>query len=126
MEKKFQIKYLGEASFLLGMKLEHADSGLILHQAQYIQRKLVEYLAENLPRASCPIDPKTHLLQASQLEFNQFELLAINYCALIGLLNYLSILTRPKISFAVRNIFQFLKHPGLYPYKAVWNYSGEE
>jgi hypothetical protein len=37
METEFQIKYLGEALFLLGMKLDQAEFSLILHQAQYIQ-----------------------------------------------------------------------------------------
>jgi hypothetical protein len=104
--------------FLLGMKLDQAEFSLILHQAQYIQWKLVKYSAENLPHTSCPLDPKTHLSQASQLEISQFQFLSINYRALVGSLNYLSILTRPNISFAISKLSQFLERPGLSHYKA--------
>ncbi|PLW35289.1 hypothetical protein PCASD_13664 [Puccinia coronata f. sp. avenae] len=113
MEKEFKIKYMGDASFLLGMKLDRIDSGIVLHQSQYIQRKLVEFDAVELPVASCPLDPKSCLRQASLSEQQQFQALNINYRALIGSLNYLSILTRPDISYAVSKLSQFLEHPGL-------------
>jgi hypothetical protein len=65
MEKEFQIKYMGDASFLLGMKLDRLDSSLALHQSQYIQRKLVEFNVVDLPPSSCPLDPRSHLRKAS-------------------------------------------------------------
>jgi hypothetical protein len=34
MSSEFQIKYMGEASFLLGMKLDRVKDGLVLHQDQ--------------------------------------------------------------------------------------------
>jgi hypothetical protein len=93
MEKEFKIKYLGDASFLLGMKLDRHPSGIHLHQGQYITRKLVEFGADQLPLSSCPIDPRSHLKKASESEISQFNSLNVNYRALIGSLNYLSILT---------------------------------
>jgi hypothetical protein len=118
MEKEFQIKYMGDTTFLLGMKLDRLESGLALHQSQYIQRKLVEFDAAHLSSASCPLDPKSHLCQASLTDQEQFRRLNINYQALIGSLNFLSILTRPDISFAVSKLSQFLEHPGLKHYTA--------
>ncbi|PLW25783.1 hypothetical protein PCANC_26551 [Puccinia coronata f. sp. avenae] len=100
MEKEFNIKYMGDTSFLLGMKLDCSPSGIHLHQSQYIVRKLEEFGATDLPPSSCPIDPRSHLKKASESEVNQFKSLNVNYRALIGLLNYLSILTRPDVSFA--------------------------
>jgi hypothetical protein len=79
MEKEFKIKYMGDASFLLGMKLDCIDSGIVLHQSQYIQRNLVEFDAVELPVASCPLDPKSCLRQASLSEQQQFQALNINY-----------------------------------------------
>ncbi|KAI7964121.1 hypothetical protein MJO29_004548 [Puccinia striiformis f. sp. tritici] len=118
MESEFQIKYLGEATFLLGMKLDRMPDGLILNQSQYIERKLVEFNASDLPPSSCPLDPKTHLKKATQLEIEQFSSLQINYRAIVGSLNYLSILTRPDISYAVSKLSQFLENPGISHYKA--------
>ncbi|PLW30388.1 hypothetical protein PCASD_21275 [Puccinia coronata f. sp. avenae] len=118
MEKEFKIKYMGDASFLLGMKLDRPESRIVLHQCQYVQRKLVEFDIVNLPISSCPLDPKIPFCQASLIERNQFLALNINYCALIGSLNYLSILTRPDISFAVSKLSQYLENPGLPHYTA--------
>jgi hypothetical protein len=58
MEKEFKIKCVGDALFLLGMKLNRIDSGILLHQCQYVQRKLVEFDLVNLPVSLCPLDPK--------------------------------------------------------------------
>ncbi|PLW27994.1 hypothetical protein PCASD_26554 [Puccinia coronata f. sp. avenae] len=118
MEKEFNIKYMGDASFLLGMKLDRSPSGIHLHQSQYIVRKLEEFGATDLPPSSCPIDPRSHLKKASESEVNQFKSLNINYRALIGSLNYLSILTRPDVSFAVSKLSQYLENPGITHYKA--------
>ncbi|PLW06578.1 hypothetical protein PCANC_27983 [Puccinia coronata f. sp. avenae] len=118
MEKEFNIKYMGDASFLLGMKLDRSPSGIHLHQSQYIIRKLEEFGATDLPPSSCPIDPRSHLKKASESEVNQFKSLNINYRALIGSLNYLSILTRPDVSFAVSKLSQYLENPGITHYKA--------
>ncbi|PLW48308.1 hypothetical protein PCASD_02943 [Puccinia coronata f. sp. avenae] len=118
IEKEFRIKYLGEATFLLGMKLDRCDNGVLLNQSQYVERKLVEFSVVDLPVSSCPLDPRSHLQKASDLDQTQFLALNINYRALIGSLNYLSILTRPDISFSVSKLSQHLEHPGLTHYKA--------
>jgi transposase InsO family protein len=118
ISKEFAIKYMGDASFLLGMKLERLSTGIILNQTQYIERKLVEFEVVNLPVASCPLDPRSHLSKATSLDIQQLQPLNINYRAIIGSLNYLSILTRPDISFAVSKLSQFLENPGLSHYKA--------
>jgi hypothetical protein len=118
MEKEFQIKYMGDAAFLLGMKLDRHPTGIVLHQSQYIQRKVVEFGAYDLPQASCPLDPKSRLSKASLDDQLQFQSLNINYRALIGSLNHLSVLTRPDISFAISKLLQFLENPGLTHYTA--------
>ncbi|KAA1117380.1 hypothetical protein PGT21_050016 [Puccinia graminis f. sp. tritici] len=118
ISKEFSIKYMGEASFLLGMKLDRHSNGLILNQTQYIERQLVEFEVTQLHSASCPLDPRSHLSKASISDIQQLQPLNINYRAIIGSLNYLSILTRPDISFAVSKLSQFLENPGLSHYKA--------
>ncbi|PLW11121.1 hypothetical protein PCASD_23835 [Puccinia coronata f. sp. avenae] len=118
MESEFKIKYMGDASFLLGMKLDRLTTGIALHQCQYIQRKLVEFNIADLPTSSCPLDPKVCLRQASPIEQHQFQALKVNYRSLIGSLNYLSILTRPDISFSVSKLLQHLENPGLPHYTA--------
>jgi histone deacetylase 1/2 len=118
MLSEFQINYMGEASFLLGMKLNCVKNGLVLHQDQYIEQKLTEFNLAQLPPSSCPINPKSHLQGATPNEISQFVSLGVNYQALIGSLNYLSILTRPKISYSVSKLSQFLERPGISHYRA--------
>jgi hypothetical protein len=118
MEKEFEIKYPGEAVFLLGMNLKRFDSGLQVNQTQYIERKLIEYDLTSLHPASCPLNPREPLKKASLGEIGALKKLEVNYRALIGSLNYLSILTRPDISFAVSTLSQYLENPGIKHYQA--------
>ncbi|PLW39709.1 hypothetical protein PCANC_15858 [Puccinia coronata f. sp. avenae] len=118
MSAKFQIKYMGAASFLLGMKLERASNGLILHQDQYIKHKLSEFNFTEFPPSTCPIDPKSHLQKATLDELAQFAALGVNCRALVGSLKYLAILTRPDIAYSVSKLSQFLEQPGISHFRA--------
>jgi hypothetical protein len=113
MESEFNIKSMGDTSFLLGMKLDWLNTVIALNQCQYIQLKSVEFNIVNLPISSCPLDPKICLCQESLIEKQQFQDLNVNYQALIGSLNYLSILTYPNISFLVSKLSQYLENPGI-------------
>ncbi|PLW47619.1 hypothetical protein PCANC_18683 [Puccinia coronata f. sp. avenae] len=100
MKQEFDIKYLGQAKFLLSMNLERTQDHLHIHQMQHVERKLVEFGLENAPPASCPLNPKERLRAATTHEMAEFQRMGVNYWALIGSLNYLSVLTRPDILFA--------------------------
>ena len=76
----------------------------------------MEYGLENAPVASTPLDPKVHLRAASSHEIAKFQGLGVNYRALIGSLNYLSILTCPDVSDAVSVLLQHLEHPSIQHY----------
>ncbi|POV97395.1 hypothetical protein PSTT_15070 [Puccinia striiformis] len=118
MEKEFAIKYLGDATFLLGMNIERFANGIQINQSQYIDRKLLEYGFKDEHISSCPINPREYLKRATVNEINEFKKLDISYRALIGSLNYLSILTRPDISYAVSTLSQYLENPGIKHYYA--------
>ncbi|KAI7956392.1 hypothetical protein MJO29_007792 [Puccinia striiformis f. sp. tritici] len=118
MEKEFAIKYLGDATFLLGMNIERFEGGIQINQSQYIDRKLLEYGFMEEHSSSCPINPREYLKKATVNEVNEFKKLDVNYRALIGSLNYLSILTRPDISYAVSTLSQYLENPGIKHYYA--------
>ncbi|PLW15159.1 hypothetical protein PCASD_14593 [Puccinia coronata f. sp. avenae] len=93
-------------------------NGLILHQNQYIERKLSEFNFTEFPPSTCPIDPKSHLQKATSDELAQFAALGVNYRALVGSLNYLAILTRPDIAYSVSKLSQFLEQPGISHFRA--------
>jgi hypothetical protein len=118
MESEFDIKYLGQAEFLLGMNIDRSPGHLHVHQTQYIEQKMKEYGFENDPIASCPLDPKEHLRSATSHEMAEFQQLGVNYQALIGLLNYLAVLTRPDVAYAVSVLLKHLEKPGIQHYQA--------
>ena len=60
----------------------------------------------------------TQLVRETDEEHQEFLLLNVNYCRLMGLLNYLSISTRPDISFTVSQLSQHLERPGTLHWKA--------
>ncbi|KAI7957506.1 hypothetical protein MJO28_004601 [Puccinia striiformis f. sp. tritici] len=118
MEAEFKIKYPGDAVFLLGMNIERSEHGISINQTQYIERKLVEFGLDTHPPASCPLNPKAYLKKATPSEVAEFSHLGVNYRSLVGSLNYLSVLTRPDISYAVSTLSQYLDHPGITHYQA--------
>jgi hypothetical protein len=128
MESEFDIKYLGEAKFLLGMSIDCTPQGLHIHQTQYVNQKLAEFGLHNSPPASCPLNPRIHLKASTSQEASEFNLTGVNYRALIGSLNYLSVLTRPDILYAVSVLSQHLQRPGIQHLQAAqqvfWYLSG--
>jgi hypothetical protein len=85
---------------------------------QYIKQKLVEYGLDAVPHSSCPMNPKVHLQKATARERDELQNLGVNYRALVGSLNYLSVLTRPDISHAVSMLLQHLEAPGIQHFRA--------
>ncbi|PLW18940.1 hypothetical protein PCASD_22738 [Puccinia coronata f. sp. avenae] len=116
MELKFSIKYMGKAVFLLGMNIERTHDALLINQTQYIKRKLAEYDLDTLHPATCPLAPGQYLKKATQTEIEELRKLGHNYCALVGLLNYLSVLTPPNIAYAVSSLSQYLEALGINHY----------
>ncbi|POW14882.1 hypothetical protein PSHT_07293 [Puccinia striiformis] len=100
IEKEFEIKYLGEAEFLLGMKITRTKDSININQCQYIERKLAEYKLHNEHPASCPLNPKIQMNRASIEDQNALKRLGVNYRSIVGSLNY------------------FLENPGLSQYTA--------
>jgi hypothetical protein len=79
MERKFEIKYLGEAVFLLGMNIERFEDGLQINQTQYVERKLLEFDLHNEHPALCPLNPKEPMKKATEKKWAEFEKLGVNF-----------------------------------------------
>ena len=61
---------------------------------------------------------KTYDKKANQSKFTEFCKTGINFRALISSLNYLGVLTRPDIAYAVSSLSQYLENPGILHYHA--------
>ncbi|MBW0542416.1 hypothetical protein O181_082131 [Austropuccinia psidii MF-1] len=101
---KFDIKDLGKADLMLGIKLNHVDDGLIISQTHYFESVLALYDMSYCRPVATPMVPNSHLKDSSLEEFSASKALNANYRSAIGSLSYLSVATRPDISFAVSSL----------------------
>jgi hypothetical protein len=120
ISKKFRMEDLGKAQHILGIKLTRlGDKQLLLNQETYTRSILENYNMSNHKPTNTPMLPNTRLVAASDADHQSFLQLKINYREALGLLNYLSVLTRPDISFTVSQLSQHLEKPGILHWKAV-------
>ena len=96
-----EVKYIGEVSQMLGVKFERETSGCItLSQKDYIDKLLTQFGLEDAKGAKTPMEAKPCLDEDKELEDTPYR-------ELIGGLLYLSLRTRPDITFAVTKLAQY-------------------
>lgn len=90
-----------KADMFLGLQIEREkDGSILLHQAAYIRRILNKFRMNEANSVSIPADP--HQEMCTKMHFiDQDEVIRASYREAIGSLMYLSIATRPDITFAV-------------------------
>lgn len=113
INSRYLMEDLGPLKHLLGMKIDRHASSINLSQGLYVDKILSSYGMNNCRTVCTPLVPNTRLVPATAEEEREFASLNINYRRAIGLLNYLSVSTRPDISFAMSQLSQFLEHPGV-------------
>ncbi|MBW0508535.1 hypothetical protein O181_048250 [Austropuccinia psidii MF-1] len=118
INKEFQIKDLGPADLLLGVKVNQSQNFITLNQQHFIKSLLHSYGMQECKIVSTPLVPNLHLGPATEDERKVFEAIEVNYRSAIGSINYLSTATRPDLSFAVSCLSQYLEKPGIQHWKA--------
>ncbi|KAI7948074.1 hypothetical protein MJO28_009982 [Puccinia striiformis f. sp. tritici] len=118
VRSKFQITDLGESTLLLGMNVTQEKGSITLSQGHYIDSELERFGIQHLYPASTPMKPGGHLVKASTAERIALLESGKNYWSLVGALNYLSVTTRPDITFAVSSLSQYLNRPGILHWEA--------
>ncbi|MBW0461525.1 hypothetical protein O181_001240 [Austropuccinia psidii MF-1] len=111
--QKFEIKDLGPADLLLGVKITQKEGCVYLDQQHFCESLLDQYGMSECKSTCTPLVPKEQLLVATQDEVNKLNLLKVNYRSAIGSINYLSTATRPELCFAVSSLSQYLENPGV-------------
>lgn len=102
----------GLVDYFLGMQIEvDAKSKQIhIHQKQFIQNLLESWRMENCRKVSTPLDPGQKFQKCVSCEDCE-KADVKSYQSLIGSLSYLSLSTRPDISYAVNQLSQFNVNP---------------
>lgn len=115
---EFDMKDMGRADLMLGIKILHEDGAIFLSQLHYVNSVLDLYGMTNCRSVSTPLTPNLHLDKASISDQDCFKSLGVNYRSAVGALSYLLTATRPDISYAVSSLSQFLEAPGIQHWEA--------
>ena len=109
LPKQFDMKDLGEANYILGIKLirDRKNKLLALSQASYIDKILVRFNMENSKRGSLPFRHGIHLSkeQSPKTPEQKEHMSRIPYASAVGSLMYAMLCTRPDICYAVGVFF---------------------
>ena len=116
LHKQFEMKDLGEANYILGIKLirDRKNKLLALSQASYIDKILVRFNMENSKRGSLPFRHGIHLSkeQSPKTPEQKERMSRIPYASAVGSLMYAMLCTRPDICYAVGVVSRYQSDPG--------------
>ncbi|KAJ9679813.1 hypothetical protein PVL29_021660 [Vitis rotundifolia] len=118
----FNMKDLGEASYVLGIKIlrDRANGVLKLSQRTYIEKILKRFNMHNCSSTKAPIvkGDKFSKAQCPQNDDEREEMRTIPYSSVVGSLMYAQVCTRPDIAFVVGVLGRYLSNPGSQHWKA--------
>ena len=116
LHKQFDMKDLGEANYILGIKLirDRKNKLLALSQVSYIDKILVRFNMENSKRGSLPFRHGIHLSkeQSPKTPEQNERMSRIPYASAVGSLMYAMLCTRPDICYAVGVVSRYQSDPG--------------
>nr|CAH7736890.1 unnamed protein product [Callosobruchus chinensis] len=105
LSKKFEVKDLGPVNHCFGMEFSRKGNVISVTQRAYILEVLDRFNMTEANPVSTPLDPNTKLRRPTDNPSN--EEARLPYRELVGALTYLSLGTRPDISFSVSYLGQF-------------------
>ena len=107
LTSEFDMKDLGVADVILGMKISRKSDRLILSQSHYIKKVLEKFKEYDYSPARTPIDVNLHLTKNKGQDIYQLE-----YLRIIGSLMYIMSCTRPDIAYTVSNLSRYTSNLG--------------
>ncbi|CAH9115649.1 unnamed protein product [Cuscuta europaea] len=114
LNSKFDMKDMGLADLILGIKIIRGPDGLTLSQSHYVDKILTKFNKDDYQEARTPLDKNTHLTK------NRGECISqVEYARIIGSLMYLMSCTRPDIAFVVSKLSRYTSNPGDEHWKAI-------
>ena len=123
LANQFQMKDLGEASYVLGIQIirDRKKRLLAMSQASYIDKILIRFGMQNSKKGNLPFRHGIHLSREQSPKTPQAveEMRHIPYASAVGSLMYAMLCTRPDICFAVGVVSRFQSNPGLDHWVAV-------
>ncbi|GJX55185.1 retrotransposon protein, putative, ty1-copia subclass [Tanacetum coccineum] len=112
----FAMKDLGEAAYILGIKIYKDISRQLigLRQSSYIEKILKRYHMENSKRGSIPMQDKLRLSksQGASTPAELKRMQSVPYASVVGFIMYAVRCTRPDVVFAQNITSRFQQNPG--------------
>jgi hypothetical protein len=115
LKTEFEMKYVGETKFCLGLQLEHLSEGVFVHQSTYTKRVLENFDMDECHPVRTPMIVRS--LEADKDPFRPKEEdeqglgLEVPYLSAIGALMYLANCARPNITFVVNLLARYNAAP---------------
>nr|GEV07071.1 putative ribonuclease H-like domain-containing protein [Tanacetum cinerariifolium] len=120
MHEKFQMSFMGELTFFLGLQVKQKKDGIFISQDKYVAKISKKFGFTEVKNASTPMETQKPLLKDEYSE----EVDVHVYRSMIGSLMYLTSL-RPDIMFAVCACARYQVNPNvshLYVVKRIFSY----
>jgi transposase InsO family protein len=122
LSKNFDMKDMGEASYVIGIKI-HRDRfrGILgLSQETYINKILERFRMKDCSPSIAPIvkGDRFNLNQCPKNDFEREQMKNIPYASVVGSLMYAQVCTRPDIAFVVGMLGRYQSNPGIDHWRA--------
>ena len=111
---KFNMKDLGVADVIIGIKISRTSGGLILSQSHYIEKLLDKFDKDESNIARTQVDINLHLSENISQSISQLE-----YSRIIGSLMYVMNCTRPDLAYSVGKLSRYTSNLGVDHWKAI-------
>ena len=122
LSSNFEMKDIGEASYVIGIKIfRDRSQGLLgLSQKGYINKVLERFRIDKCSASVVPIQKRDKFseMQCPKNELERKEMKSIPFASVVGSLMYAQTCTRPDISFAVGMLGRYQSNPGMDHWKA--------
>ncbi|XP_035541506.1 secreted RxLR effector protein 161-like [Juglans regia] len=122
LSTNFEMKDLGEASFVLGIEIcrDRARSLLGLSHKPYIRHVLQRFEMHNCAPGDVAVikGDKFNKTQCPKNELKRESVKNIPYASVVGSLMYAQVCTRPDIAYAISFLSRFQSNPGQEHWKA--------
>ena len=109
MSSHFEIKDLGKANIILGVKIRKNENGLSLSQSHYIEKILKKFDSFYVSPVKTPYDVGKHLNKIKEVSISQPK-----YAKIIGSIMYLMNYTRLDIAYVVSRLSRYTHNPDKY------------
>ena len=114
LNSRFDMKDMGLANVILGIKIKRTSKRLILSQSHYVDNILEKFDKDNSGIVKTLVDVTLHLSKNKGESVSQVE-----YSRVIGSLMYLMSCIRPDIAYAVNKLSRYTSNPGVMHWQGI-------